>query len=54
LSAKLKTLIREPLVHFLVLGAGVFGLFAIVGDRAELEPDDEIAAACNSVVIIFL
>jgi hypothetical protein len=27
-----RTLVREPLVHFLVLGAAVFGLFALVDD----------------------
>jgi len=45
LAAALKTLIREPLVHFLVLGAGVFGLFALVGDRSELEPDEIVVGA---------
>jgi len=40
LANPLKALIREPLVHFLVLGAGVFGLFALVGDRSEIEPDE--------------
>jgi PPIC-type PPIASE domain len=27
------TLLREPLVHFLLLGAVLFGVFALVGDR---------------------
>jgi PPIC-type PPIASE domain len=45
LATALKTLIREPLVHFLVLGAGVFGLFALVGDRSELEPDEIVVGA---------
>ena len=27
------TLLREPLVHFLLLGAALFGVFALVGDR---------------------
>ncbi len=40
MANSLKALIREPLVHFLVLGAGVFGLFAFVGDRNELTPDE--------------
>jgi hypothetical protein len=26
-------LLREPLVHFLLLGAVLFGVFALVGDR---------------------
>lgn len=42
---KLRTLAREPLVHFLVLGAGVFGLFALVGDRSEIEPDEIVVGA---------
>jgi hypothetical protein len=45
LAAALKNLIREPLVHFLVLGAGVFGLFALVGDRSEIEPDEIVVGA---------
>jgi hypothetical protein len=45
LAATLRTLIREPLVHFLVLGAGVFGLFALVGDRSEIEPDEIVVGA---------
>ena len=45
MAAALKTLLREPLVHFLVLGAGVFGLFALVGDRSEIEPDEIVVGA---------
>jgi hypothetical protein len=45
LAAKLTNLTREPLVHFLVLGAGVFGLFALVGDRSEIEPDEIVVGA---------
>jgi len=45
LANPLKALIREPLVHFLVLGAGVFGLFALVGDRSEIEPDEIVVGA---------
>jgi peptidyl-prolyl cis-trans isomerase C len=45
LAIALKAFIREPLVHFLVLGAGVFGLFAFVGDRSEIEPDEIVVGA---------
>ena len=45
MATALKTLVREPLVHFLVLGAGVFGLFALVGDRSEIEPDEIVVGA---------
>ena len=31
--------IREPLLHFLALGAGLFVLFAVVGDSEEGERD---------------
>ena len=30
-------LLREPSVHFLLLGAVLFGVFALVGDRAFLQ-----------------
>lgn len=33
-------LIREPLVHFLVLGALIYGLAALVGGSAEEAPDE--------------
>ena len=45
MSNALKTLLREPLVHFLVLGAGVFGLFALIGDQREFEPDEIVVGA---------
>ena len=41
----LKSLIREPLVHFLILGAGVFGLFALAGARSDFEPDEVVVGA---------
>jgi hypothetical protein len=31
-------LLREPLVHFLLLGATLFGVFALVGDRGSERP----------------
>jgi PPIC-type PPIASE domain len=31
-------LLREPLVHFLLLGAVLFGVFALVGDRGSTRP----------------
>jgi len=45
LAGTLRNLLREPLVHFLVLGAGVFGLFALLGDRSESEPDEIVVGA---------
>lgn len=41
----MRALIREPLIQFLVLGAGIFVLFLYVGDRAEIEPDEILVSA---------
>ena len=30
-------LLREPLVHFLLLGAVLFGVFALLGDRGSAQ-----------------
>ena len=35
----LQRILREPLLHFLVLGAGLFVLFGLVGGQAEERPD---------------
>ncbi len=43
--ASLSRLIREPLLHFLLLGAGFFGLFYQVADPAEGESPDRIVVA---------
>ena len=34
----MKRLLREPLVHFLLLGAGLFVAFGLVGERTGSEP----------------
>lgn len=34
-----KSVLREPLLHFLVLGAVLFGVYAFVGDRRSAPPD---------------
>ncbi len=36
---------REPLVHFLVLGAGLFLLFSMVGDSDDAPPDRIVVSA---------
>jgi hypothetical protein len=41
-------LLREPLVHFLVLGAGLFLLFAFVGD-SDVAPADRIVVSSGRV-----
>ncbi len=41
-------LLREPLVHFLILGAGLFLLFSIVGDSGD-RPTDSIVVSAGRV-----
>ena len=41
-------LLREPLVHFLVLGAGLFLLFGLVGD-SNVAPADRIVVSSGRV-----
>ena len=36
----MKKLLREPLVHFLLLGAGLFVAFGLVGERTGSEPGE--------------
>jgi len=36
---------RDPLVQFLVLGAGIFALFAFIGDGEEFQPDEIVVGA---------
>ena len=43
--AKLRRLLSEPLLHFLVLGAALFLLFRLVGDRAGERPDEIVVSA---------
>ncbi len=38
----MKTWYREPLVHFLALGALLFGLYLLVNDDATVETDTRI------------
>ncbi|MCP3956529.1 MAG: peptidyl-prolyl cis-trans isomerase [bacterium] len=40
-------LLREPLIHFLALGAGLFLLFAIVGDREDGESEPITVSAAR-------
>jgi PPIC-type PPIASE domain len=43
----LRTMLREPLLHFLVLGAGLFGLFGLVGGPAGERPDRIVISAAK-------
>jgi hypothetical protein len=51
----MKTLLREPLVHFLLLGAGLFVAFGLVGERTGREPGEIVAtqAQIESLAIGF-
>ena len=42
---RMTNLLREPLVHFLVLGAGIFLLAALVGESDENRPDQIVVSA---------
>ena len=42
--ARTTTLLREPLVHFFVLGAGIFLLAALVGESDENRPDQIVVS----------
>jgi PPIC-type PPIASE domain len=44
---QLRKILREPLLHFLVLGAGLFGLFGLVGGPAEQRPDRIVISAAK-------
>ena len=39
-------LLKEPLLHFLVLGAALFGLFSLIGKK-EAEPEQIIVSAAR-------
>lgn len=45
----MKALVREPLVHFLVLGAVIFGLFAIFDDTPAAAPADQVVVTEEDV-----
>jgi len=43
----LRKILREPLLHFVVLGAGLFVLFGVVGGPAEERPDPIVVSAAK-------
>ncbi len=45
---RLKKILREPLLHFLVLGAGIFVLFGAVGDTRD-EKSDRIVVSAGKI-----
>jgi PPIC-type PPIASE domain len=45
--ARLRKILREPLLHFVVLGAGLFALFGVVGEPAEERKDQIVVSAAK-------
>jgi hypothetical protein len=43
----MKRLLKEPLLHFLVLGAALFGLFALVGTKEAEQPAQIVVSAAR-------
>jgi hypothetical protein len=43
----LRKILREPLLHFLLLGAGLFVLFSLVGKPTEERPDQIVVSAAK-------
>ena len=41
-------LLQEPLLHFLVLGAALFGTFSLVNTREVAAPEGEASSRCHS------
>ena len=44
---RLRTILREPLLHFVVLGAGLFGLFGVVAAPSEEQPGQIVVSAAK-------
>ena len=44
---RFRNTLREPLLHFLVLGAGLFVLFGVVGESADEQPDRIVVTAAK-------
>ena len=49
LFEKLKKLVREPLVHFLLIGAGIYGLYGILGSSLEDENERAIIVSAGEI-----
>ena len=49
LIEKLKRMAREPLIHFLLIGAGIYGLYEIIGSGPDDEDERTIAVSANEI-----
>jgi len=47
--SKLQAAIREPLVHFLLLGAAIYGFYALAGPDVSEEPDNQIVVSVGEI-----
>jgi hypothetical protein len=47
----LKPLLREPLLHFLVLGAALFGLFGMFGKKDAEAPTKVVVSASRAATL---
>jgi hypothetical protein len=52
---RLRNILREPLLHFVVLGTGLFVLFGVVGEPSDEQPDRIVvdAAQVNNLAQLF-
>ena len=49
LIEKLNRLVREPLVHFLLIGAGIYGLYGILGSSPERDDERTIIVSSGEI-----
>jgi hypothetical protein len=49
LFEELKTLAREPLVHFLLIGAGIYGLYGIFGNSLDVDDERSIIVSAGEI-----
>ena len=49
LFEKLKKLVREPLVHFLLIGAGIYALYGILGTSLDDEGEWTIIVSAGEI-----
>ena len=49
LFEKLKKLVREPLVHFLLIGAGIYALYGILGTSLDDEGERTIIVSAGEI-----
>jgi len=47
--SKLQAVIREPLIHFLLLGAAIYGLYALAGPDVEKGSDNRIVVSAGEI-----